>query len=575
MPDLQAKDNLPISVELYNKATEDAKNSANWHQKREEINQHRLAIRRRKNLRYPGAPNFVDPIVDDQITRVTAVMNRILWQPKYIANFIPMSREGFDFKEQVEKAFNYLLGTMLRSRKTFSTAMDCMNEKGLSYVMLGVNDTAYERIFESPQVLPEPMFMHTDNIIIPPQTKNIQDSMRVIRILRYTKDNFALVAENNSWQNWQKVLKMVSSTSEGTEGIHDIDRLQGYHPKMSDRRTKLTDPTVIVHEAYYIDKKGKRKKILYPEISPELVLNEVDWQWKNLSSQRPWPIIALPFEERAEELLDSRGLGELLLDNQKAATQFKNFQAEHMDYHGRPMTRGGNAMMSNKFMRPGGNIPEGVELLFPQEVPQSFALLLDAERQMAALRSGSTFGAQTSGRSSKEPVTATQVNREAINADMITLERVSKLHVEFSDLFHMMWQWCKDERVPLPVINEQFEFESEIDEFIYDLPYQVIASANSRNSDPVFLLNQLVNIMPLLQGNQFVKEDKTASFLLRQIDPTIAEDLVEQGGPGSPIAQALEQLGQQVGFNSQMSQENRQWIAAREQELENEEAVSQ
>ena len=566
MPIDSVSENIPISRKLFELANEDCSNLSSWSSDKDYFNRLRLGERAHRRLPYAGAPNFIEPIIDDTISRTTEIQNRVLWQQQFIATFIPMSAQAYEMKEKVERSFHYLLSTLLQIRRTLSMTLDSVNEAGVSFQLLTVNEHSYERVFRASKQLPDIEYLHRDDLILPPNTKRIQDTHRFIRVVSYVPETFAIVAQNLGWKDWKTVIRNAKSRNEGKNSSHED--LTGYHPRIRTSQLQQTDNQIVVHEGYYHDKQGNKRFIQYPQHMPNHILLDKKWEWNNLPFPRRWPIIDFIREDRAPGIFDSRGLAETLADNQKAASQIKNVQGELLDYTGRPMTRGGNPMSMGRTIKPGGNLPEGVEIIPGQELPQSLALLIDGERAMAARRGGSDSGAVSSVRQAKEPVTATEINRGAISADMLTLGAVTRFNEPLSVMFSMMWEWLQNNPVSLPIISDNFEFEDDLDLGVYELPFQVMASANSRNSDPIFVLNQLVSLLPFIQQAEEVDQSIIWRHVINQLDPTLADRAVVDTSAGAPIVKQMQQLIQHFEQLTQVVQENREYITTEIEEDE-------
>lgn len=559
---LEARDNLTPSRELFENMNKDLETHTKWKKTREEYTRLRLKHNVRRRLPYPGAPNFVVPIIDDVITRTTALQNRVLWGPKYLAFFKPMGPGAYEFKEKAERAFHLLLSALVNVRRTFSMAFDNQNEMGISYLTVTTNDKAYERIYGIKEILPDLEFTHPYDLVFPANTKSLQNSFRYVRIVKYNRDNFRLMGRKLQWRNVEKVLaKAHSKDQDGSE-------TSGYHYRINTQPVEITDDQIVVHEGYYHNKEGQKRFIQYAECLPDDFLKDSPWKWQDSDVERRWPTVDMPREDRAPGLYDSRGLAELSEDNQKAATALKNVQGQVIDYIGIPTTSGGNAMTIGKFLRPGGNLPEGVTINAPPELPQFFGTLMDTERREAARRSGSDSGAISSTQQSKEPITATESNRNAVSSDIIILDNVQRTNDPISTVFSMMWEWLRYNPVELPILNDNSEFEESLSGEVFKLPFIVQASATAKNSDPVFVLNQMLGLLQFANGNPVIEQDILWNHVWSQVDPVLADKIVVDLQAGAPIQQAIEQLGQMVTELQQTVNENRAYISADAEEKE-------
>lgn len=567
MPDdgIEVRSNLTISEELLNKANEDAEHSNKWRKNLDDVHELRLGARRNQKLSYVGAPNFHEPIIDEQITRATAQENRILWLPKYIAHFIPLSPKASEFKSTVEIAFHYLISLTLKARQKISLLLDTKNEMGYSLAFMTINQNAYRHVIGSNHILPDFVYEHPYNVLFPTSTKSLQDAQRFVRIIPYNVQTFRRIAKEKQWANVEEVVRKVREFHADDGNNFSIET--GYHPRIGLNRSHSSQSIIPVHEGYYHDSQGRKRVVIYSPVLPAKPLKDFSWEWADDNSPRRWPIVEFRREDRAQELMDTRGIGELTKDNQLAATTFKNLQATVYDYTAFPMFRGGNTFSMNNFNpRPGVQIPEGMELVQFGGLDESFQFSLDQERQSAARRVGSDLGSGSSQTGLKDPITATESNRQALNADMITLDGVSRFTEPLSLIFSMMWEYLQHHPVPLPVFDDNLKFQDELDTAVYNEPYLVMAAANSRNSDPIFVLNQLLGLLQFLANNPTIDQSRLMKFVVNQIDPVLADQIVVNTNQGSTLEQSVVQLAQQVQGIAQIVQENRQFITAQAEE---------
>lgn len=557
---VEINENLPPSRKLYERTKEDYNNLQPWRTKQQDINELRLQARKTRRLPYRSAPNFLEPIIDDTITRVTAIQNRIVWMPKNVATFIPYSQEAARFKEHAELAFHHLVSMTLNVHRKISLLLDTHNQYGVSFAFTTVNTTAYRNVYRTDAVLPDFVYEHPDNVVLPPHTQSPQTAERFTRILKYSPEFFAIEAQNRNWRNWREVLNVAKTRQTSQESNEEPE---GYSPMIGLERMALTDDEILVFESYYHDKQGRKRKVDYSPLLPDKPLSDHAWQWSD-GSPRRWPLFAIVREDRTPAIYDSRGYGELVRDNQLAATQFKNMRATLMDYFALPMFKGANPFSANNLkIGPGESLPEGVEPIYPQDPSTFFGFSIDEERVAAARRSGSEFGAMSHSQSSKDPVTATEVNRQAMNSDMLSLDAIARFTEPLSLAYSMMWEWLQHNPVRLPVIDQSGnDFVDELSSEVFQLPFLVKSAANARNSDPIFLLNQLLGLLPILTQSQVIKQDQLMRFVVNQLDPVLADRIVVSTSDGAPVEQAVIQLAEQIAGLSQIVEENRQYITA-------------
>jgi hypothetical protein len=308
-------------------------------------------------------------------------------------------------------------------RAHIENAFQNMEETGLAFLVFTLDSTSYRRFMRTSEDFIIPAFVseHPYNIILPPDTKFIDDTDRYVRVLKFTPDQFEVKAkENPDWprDTVRKILDMKRALPQGdASGDSQELSLYGYQPRVSGETTDRVDPTIYLHEAAYT-KEGKRRFNKYSVDLPDEQLEDVEWSWEEEPDRtREWPLVACVAERRNLEIMDSRGGAELLKDNQLAASQYKNLQGIMFDYTGIPLFEGGNTFSTNKFKpRPGAIIPDGLKPVQLPDVSPQFAFSIDQERREAAIRIGGNSGAQSSTSRSKDPITATEANRVALRS---------------------------------------------------------------------------------------------------------------------------------------------------------------
>ena len=182
----------------------DIQDRSEWSDQFDQGNRMRLGERRRNPL-YRGAPNFLDPIIDDNCNSLTAQQNNIVWAASTLALFIPLSQEAFKVKQKIEQAFDTLLRLTLNVRRKISMLLDTHNESGIANAVIVENSDIYPRIFGIEATVPDFAYEDPRNIVVPINTEHIQLADRITHIKRYTKREFEEEARKRNWENVEKV----------------------------------------------------------------------------------------------------------------------------------------------------------------------------------------------------------------------------------------------------------------------------------------------------------------------------------------------------------------------------------
>ena len=118
-------------TELHKKINKDLSSREQWRETVIRLRRARLG-ERKKQLAYPGAPNFIEPIIDDNVRSVTSTENQILWSSRYLAHFIPLDSKAQDLKRKAEVAFDTLLRFSTDFRSKIETSLDSKNADGMA-----------------------------------------------------------------------------------------------------------------------------------------------------------------------------------------------------------------------------------------------------------------------------------------------------------------------------------------------------------------------------------------------------------------------------------------------------------
>jgi len=574
---IEAKENRSPTEELVDKGTRDATDRKKWRDDLEVISKMRLGARKRVTS-YPNAPNWCDPIIDDNINRLTSLEFQVIKQPRYYANFTPLTSMSADNKAKIEQGFDNLLNLVLDFDQCIETLLDCKNEKGMAVAKMVVNTTAYPQAFNGvPAAIPEIIYRDPFDVIVPMGTKDIKNANRIIDIYQYTPDQLMREEKRREWEKGAAkcVIQAVQSSrsTPGTRGQYgDVYGAERY-VVLADATDSME--TITIWETYSYDKNGNRIRMVFPVDAPNIILHQEEWTWLD-GSDRQWPFDQFRFENRNGDYYDVRGAGHMLKDNQLAATQFLNIKGMHYDFHGKPYFRTTDAAAGNSGkvgFSPGSVLPLGIEPApMPKVDPQ---LMVDAglERERAERRVGAMQSSTQSEKRRGERVTATEVNRQAVNTQILSANAVQRFTRTIGRLFAMQWEYLRHFPVPLPVADANGSFE-QLPVEVYDLPFSVRSSATSRNADPLMKLNSVISVAQFLANNPFVQQDVFAKYITNQIDPFLADTMVvDAQDQGAPINQQVQQLAQAVQMIGEQTESHQKVLDALDDDINEQELL--
>jgi len=516
---------------------------------------------RPKNGLYPNAPNWIDPIVDVNVARVTEIEHTSLFTPRYLAHFIPLSKEAAEFKRPLEVAFDHLLKITLKVGTTLNTLLDEKNQGGMSIAKQVMDFESYKRVFNRDEAVPTFVHMHPLNVVVPPETQHISDAVRITDIHQYPVNTFRKIAKQRGWGNAEKLIKALGAKDGNTGGstrIHDA-----YKSKLILEENEIRIETIAVYETYYLDDKGKKKVVIYSVDKPEIILQEIDHKWATgprAGEDKRWKHEQFRYEDRNEYYIDTRGIGHLLKDNQQAASQYLNIKGYHYDLASYPMLENdGSATNVGSFRPgPGETLPKGISFAQMPGIDPVFNFDADIERAKAAQRVGSTLGSESSINRGRDRKTAEEVKTERANSGLMSAGSLMRFTRPLSSIFSNMWEEIQANPISLPIISDTGEVFGEIPKEAFSAPFIVVSSANSRNSDPDFINSQLGPLLQLLQNYPAIDSTPIVRRFLSNIDPDLSDEAASAAEEGGPLVQQVEQLTQAIqqlaGENEQMAE---------------------
>ena len=521
---------------------------------------------RKKRLLYPNAPNFVEPIIDDNVNSITSSEIQILFQSRYLAHFIPLSDDARKLKRKAEVAFDTLLRFSLDFRAKVESLLDSKNEDGMAIAKMIENKTAYPDLYDMEGTIPDFEDVDPLDIIVPTVTKELRKAEMAAHIMRFTENEYRMRAKDAGWKNTEAVIERCKR-----QEIHQNDNRFGA-PLMVGRN--FSDPSrdqIVIWEVYHRRNSDRLVTITCPD-APDIEVHEFPWKWPDKiefeitldpntgeleeieevieQPERRWPLFQFRFEGRSRFYYDVRGVAHLVEDNQKAATQFLNLKGVQYDFYGKPLLEGGSGTTGlSKFRwRPGEKLPKGVTIAQMPKVDSMFNFDADLERAAAQRRVGSSQGSLSSilsqGRDRK---TATEVSREARIDDGLSISAIARFSEPFGELFNEMWRFLRHNPVPLPMIdNRTMTMEGQTQNEIFEASFLVRPASSSRNVNPDFVLAQISQLAPFFKDNPAIRNTELTRFAFDQIDPHLTEKLVISEEGETALEQQLAQLQQQV-----------------------------
>jgi len=535
-------------------------------------------IKRRKGSRpkvksypYPGAPNAIENILDQNTCEKTDNEITMNMNAPSLAYFIPLV-EGVpvDGVMKVQRAFDTFLRHILNFRQKKEEAMDTKNLRGFSVSkLIRRKDPRFDLIPDFETVDPK-------DVIMSPLTRvpASMNSEKFAFVNRYSARQ--LKDKGNPTDGWDKnaitrVLEFLSHNREDevmvrTNGLDETNVFKITETLIGVNTSSLSDDEIVVweipHYAHDWDvtrnkliKKGERcVSYICPDM-PDALLHSKPWT----RYQGLWPIVQNRYSYASRTWYDSQGIGHKCMDNHIAATSLLNTILIYMSYFAHPMFQANEAGASKLTFMPGPGkvIPFGLQRFEMGDPPQMLSFMLDYFKRMAGVISGAgqnLFSAEMSQKRTLEK-SATEASLQAANQSMISTASADRFNDPDKELFWMLWSDLAELKYQLPIINNN-KFGGYIDPDMYDVPFLIIPAASQKTLNPdmqymkdkdaFMLAAQFMDKMP-------IQLQEGLRHVLTRHDPNFAEVLLGNNGSEPPIYVLMKQLFQVV---TQLGQTN-------------------
>jgi hypothetical protein len=402
----------------------------------------RLRLEPKGNQRpaYPNAPVGEEPIIDDNVRSITSAEMTMLWSARNLAAFLPADAAGMELKRQAEAGFDTMLRLTLRTRARLEVLLDGKNERGLAI--------AKKRLREKDgETWPDFEAVHPNAILFPAGCRDLANADRIAHMRPFTARELKAEARRMQWD--EEAVKLVLGEGDETgsnEEAKDVVKGDGLDPEQlpvvrsGAKAVNVTEPIYQVYEAYHfedvqigevkeegdetdIQYEPRRVRTTYVGGHEDNPLAEAPWSWPDRvvspaivneegetiqeqvvehGGDRPWPFVAFRFENRVEEVLDTRGVAQLLTVQQADASGDSTLKKIWKSYAAKPLLKGKEGVGRSSKWRPGDVMPEGLDFASPPELPKVFDYDIDDARRAAARRAGSPQGAMSSQDKSRE-----------------------------------------------------------------------------------------------------------------------------------------------------------------------------
>ncbi len=413
-----------------------------WFNRAERNRAERFKRTNTKKPVYDGAPNLVDPIIDDLIRELKQTCVTLLWQAPRLAQFIGLDDAGVTHAEAAEAVFDFHLRHTCKTRARISQIVD--DELTFGFGLSKMVETSGRGGLDVPEFVPvSPL-----SVCVPTATGETAAAERVCHMMRYTLSEFRRAVTANGWDPAvaAAILKELSekkTSSSGTPADIEADRGEA---RARYRDGALTDshPTLNLWEVFYetVDL-GRRVCVFCPDVAAVVPLSDRPWTWVALVGAeseppvKPWPFVQFRNEDSAG-FYNTRGLPELIEVDQKEASAYRNTRAIAIDFAGKPFLQG--PKRSTPFRFRAGEYLDGAEIVWFKTPGVEHVYQQDYARNLAMKRVGSTQGAIASVTGAEQRKTATEVNALMSTSNGMSTDAVDRFAEPWSEMFAMMWQ---------------------------------------------------------------------------------------------------------------------------------------
>ena len=580
--------------ELKEKVIRDLTARTEWSRKDEEIIRRRLGYRPRyKTKPYPGAPNYVEMVIDDVVREKTDQEISMLFNAPRVCHVAPLDDMTPEQRADIEVAFDsYMRFIVPQGRAKIEELLDCKNARGFSVAKL---TRTFSPIMQ--RLISDFLAKDILDIIVPCDTKHLQDSDYVCDVLRYTPRDVRRVAKEKSWDEAavERALTVAKRKDDLTGRTTGIEQDTYQKTKTLVGITTSTTEYLVVWEVYrYADETdaarnpelidGRRMVSVFCPDLPEMPFAEFPWREngttiadpalaaaalneqkavmvanvvETVGADKPWPFVQFRYEQRSCRWYDSRGAGHLVMDEQIGATAMRNAEAKMIEFFLTPMLKGNVQNSQNVNFTPGSVLPDGVDFVKPPDIPQQFSFSRNDFKATAGRRVGANGVYNYSTRMSetrKVQKSATEIDSEDQRGSLVSSASVDRFNEPMAELCQMLWADMARLTLPLPMISPASAGNpsapaSALQPDIYAKRVMLIPASSAKTLNPD---TQLGRFMQMFQFNATYAQQTGFDFMsaMRCVnsawDSRMTQGWIPSGAQATNFATALAAIQQAI-----------------------------
>lgn len=538
---------------------DDVKSRSEWARKDSAICRRRLGERpATKQFPYPGAPNFVEPVIDDVTREKTDQEISMMFNPPRLGVCLPLAEMPPMDRAAIEEGFDSYLRHIIKIRPKLEEATDTKNARGFA-VLKQVR--VYNDVMK--RVLPDIEVRDIRMVIVPADTRHIQQAERLTDVIFLTERDLRNRVTTKNWRHVDELiakLKEKGRDGDSSDPDHDTDTFEEIR-KLVGLENPEEDEYVLIFEQYHYataeDVAEAQKWGFDPEIEvnrrivtvyspkmPETPLSKYAWKeedsfvnwteqelkqelvaaategrqprpYKTVVGQdRSWPFVQPRLEQRSRLYYDTRGAGHLCMDDQIAATQMRNAKATQLDFHAKPLfeSTGTDKNTANVTFEPGSVLPNGIKPVQNPPLDSQLDFGISQHRAAAGKRMAAAGQYNISEEASarrKVQKTATEVDTEQQRAANVSSASVDRFNDPMAEMYQLLIEDLVRMKVKFPVIRANQTFGGIIDMAGYAAKgaFLMVPAASARTLNPdaqlaksmavANFLKQFENVVPM------------------------------------------------------------------------------
>lgn len=384
---------------------------------------------------YAGAPNLVDPVIDDLIKDLKQSVVTTLWQAPRLAQFIGLDDKAVKYAEQVEAVFDFHLRRIGRTRARMSVCVDKQLTYGSAVAkMVTVAGAGGCEV-------PEFRVLSPLSVVVPTSTGEIADAQRVCHIFKFGVAEFRRAVKANGWEAGAEAAVLKEVEEKG--GCTYTGDACAYRAPYRDGNLTTETRLVEVWEIYYeTADTGRRVCVIAPAL-PSAVLYNRPWALPRLMGAedappaRPWPFVQFRYED-TDGYYNSRGIPEIIEVDQKEASSYRTARGVSIDFAGKPFVDG--QRRATPFTFKAGEFLDGAKIVWAEPPDDRQTYQQEYARTLAMKRVGSARGDISGVTGGDQRKTATEVKALMATSNGMSVDAVDRFAEPWAELFGMMWQ---------------------------------------------------------------------------------------------------------------------------------------